>query len=71
MEKKLIEEKEKQSLGKKIKKNAYSHIKSKINIFHKGTNQQSDNNIKNKNNITEPNDKNVKYLKNILIKVEW
>ena len=64
LEKKLIEEKEKKSLNKKLKKNnAYSHIKSKINIFHKGSNQMSDNNIKNKNNITEPNQDNVKYLK--------
>ena len=63
MEKKLIEEKEKKSLNKKLKKNAYSHIKSKINIFHKGSNQMSDNNIKNKNNITEPNENSLKYLK--------
>ena len=64
LEKKLIEEKEKKlSSNKKLKNNAYSHIKSKINIFHKGSNQMSDNNIKNKNYITEPNEKNVKYLK--------
>ena len=63
LEKKLIEEKEKKLLNKKVKKNAYSHIKSKINIFHKGSNQMSENNVKNKNNITEPNENNIKYIK--------
>ena len=58
-ERKIIEEKEKKMRQKKIRKNAYSHIKSKIDIFHKTPSQMIDN--KNKKNKTEPNE--VKFLK--------
>lgn len=59
-EQKIIEENDKKIKQKKQKKNAYSHIKSKINIMRK--NQSQINNNKNIKNMTEQN--NSKYNKN-------
>ena len=60
-EKIIIEENEQKLIKKKLRKNPYSHIKSKINSFQKTSNQINDD--KNKGNITEPNyysNKNIK-----------
>lgn len=62
LEKKLIDEKEKKPDVKKQRKNVYSHIKSKLNIFHKEPNEMSGIKSKSKINIYEHDDKNVNYL---------
>ena len=63
LEKKIKEENERKIINKRIKKNPYSHIKSKLNIFNKSPDQTSNIKSKSKNNITEPNERNVNYLK--------
>ena len=62
IKKKILEESEKK-ITKKSKKNAYSHIKSKLNIFNKSPDQSSSIKSKSKKNITEPNENNINYLK--------
>ena len=62
LEKKLSEEKEKKLQNKKAKKNAYSHIKSKLNIFNKSPNKSNNNISKTKNNINESYENNANYL---------
>ena len=57
----LIEQNDKKLMKQKLKKNAYSHIKSKINILHNGSSQTLFN--KSKNNRTEPDEKIINYLK--------
>ena len=58
-EKIIIEENEQKIIKKKLRKDPYSHIKSKINSFQKTSSQINDN--KSKGNITEPNNYNEKY----------
>ena len=62
-EKKILEEKEKEKIliKKKLKKNPYSYIKSKINISQKGPGETSLN--KSKNNINEKDGQKVNSLK--------
>ena len=62
IEKNLLDENEKKLNNKKQRKNAYSHIKSKLNIFQKDSNEMSGMKSKSKNNIYEHDDKNVNFL---------
>ena len=59
----IIEQNDKKLIKKKIKKDPYSHIQSKINIFQNGHSQTNITNSKIKNNKTEPDEKNINYLK--------
>ena len=60
-EKIIVEEYDLKKKRKKLKRDPYSHIKSKINIFYKSPSQLS--NDKSKSNISETRDSNRKALK--------